>query len=381
MPVLVVASPKSGPPPGTDKAPAATGREGARAAVSRRRLSARDLETFTRNLETQLDAGVPLVRALQVQVEHAESPATAEVASGLLQHLHGGLGLSDALDLFPHAFSAIYRSLVRAGEHSGRLPLVLRELAQFIAWREDVRKTVRKAATYPVLVLVASAGLVLLVVGYVLPKFGDLFARLGDQTPVAARVLLATGSFVAGHSWELAAVLASLLALAIGLRRNGYVRRQAYRTAARLPVFGRVLAALDLARLTRTLAIITGAGVPIMRGLELGRDAVSDPRSLTKLADLSRAVEGGQTLGQAAAACDLFPPLALNLLAVGEESGQMPAMLDRLAATFDRSVRDAVQRALSLLEPAFTLFLGVVVGGLALVVITTLYKTMLVLGK
>lgn len=353
----------------------------AEAARSRRRISVRELEVFTRNLETQLEAGVPLARALQVLSEHSESPASTGLAAGLLRHLHAGVGFADALDLYPRTFSSVYRNLVRAGEHSGRLPLMLGELADFLVWREDVRKTARRAATYPAIVLTATIGLLLLIVGYVLPKFGDLFARLGDATPLAARILLAAGNFLGAYCWHLVAAAVVLLITAAVLVRSTRVRRQVCRVATRVPVVGGVLTAIDLARLTRTLAILTGAGIPLMRGLELSRESVGDPRTLAKLESLAAAVVGGQTLSQAASASGVFPPLARSLLAVGEEAGQMPAMLDRLAKRFDRAAREAVQRALAMLEPAFTLFLGVVVGGLALVVITTLYKTMMAVGK
>ncbi|MEZ5965427.1 MAG: type II secretion system F family protein [Planctomycetota bacterium] len=380
MPVVLMPSARPAPAPAAP-VQAPHGRTPQETAHSRHRLSSREIEAFTRNLETQLEAGVPLARALEVQAEHAESPNAAALARGLLQHLHGGLGLGDALDLYPRTFSSVYRSLVRAGEQSGRLPLMLGELAEFQAWREDVRKTVQRAALYPAIVLAATVGLLLLIVGYVLPKFGDLFARLGEATPLAARFLLATGNFLAGHCWQLVGLATVGLLAALVLARSTRVRRQVYRAATRLPLVGRVLAAIDLARLTRTLAILTGAGIPLVRGLELSREAVGDARTMAELAALSEAVVGGQTLAQAAGGSRVFPPIALSLLAVGEEAGQMPAMLDRLAKNFDRAAREAVQRALAMLEPAFTLFLGVVVGGLALVVITTLYKTMMVAGK
>lgn len=345
------------------------------------RIPAAAFETFTRNLEIQLDAGVPLVRALQVQGEHAESPGIAALSRGLLQQLNAGISLGEAVDLYPRTFSSVYRSLIRAGEHSGRLPLMLRELADFLAWREEVRKTVRRAATYPVLVLVATFGLLLLIVGYVLPKFDALFTRLGDDVPTAAVLLMATGNFVSQHMVAIVASAAALPLVLLALGRQPGARRHIYRCAARLPLVGRVLRAIDLARLTRTLAILSQAGIPLIGALELSRDAVADAGLARKLSELCAAVVGGQTLSQAAAGSAVFPPIALNLITIGEESGQMATVLDRLARGFDRSAREAVQKALAMLEPAFTLVLGVLVGGLAIVVISTLYKTMMAVGR
>lgn len=386
MPVLVVTkpgvtSPAGAPPPRVEGAKGPAARGIGTGVGAPRRIRAAELEAFTRNLETQVDAGVPLARALLVQSEHADSPASAALAAGLLSHLNAGMGLADALDQYPRVFSSVYRNLVRAGEHSGRLPRMLAELAEFLVWREEVRKTVRRAAVYPLVVLTATVGLLLLIVGYVLPKFGDLFARLGDATPLAARVLLAMGAFLSAHWTELIVAAAVLAAVTAVLLRGAVVRSRVYLAAACLPVVGGVLRAIDLARLTRTLAILTAAGIPLIRALELSKEAVGDARTLAKLGELASAVVGGQTLSQAAAGCGVFPGVALSLIAVGEESGQMPTILERLAKRFDAQARDTVQRALAMLEPAFTLFLGIVVGGLALVVITTLYKTIMVAGK
>lgn len=380
MPVLLVE--RSEPARGAPPASAPVGTAGSERLRGRgQRLSAAALETFTRDLETQVEAGVSLARALQVQAENAPSPAVAALSSGLLRQLNSGLNLSDALDLHPRTFSSVYRSLVRAGEHSGRLPLMLRELADFLAWREDVRKLVRRASVYPAVVVVTTLGVLVLIVGYVLPKFGDLFARLGDATPAAARVLLAAGNALSAHWLEAAALAVGALVAAVLLLRSERVRGGVHRVAGRMPVAAGVLRAIDLARVSRTLAILASAGIPLVRAVDLSREVVGDPRTAERLGELSKAVVGGQMLSQAAAASGVFPGVALSLLAVGEEAGQMPAVLDRLARTFDRDARDSVQKALALLEPAFTILLGVMVGGLALVVITTLYKTMMVVGR
>ncbi len=382
MPILVT-SPRTARPP-VRTAPAAPSKAAAPVTphdARNPRVPAAALESFTRNLEIQLDAGVPLVRALQVQGEHAETPAIGTLSRGLLHHLNSGVSLADSVDLYPRTFSSVYRSLVRAGEHSGRLPLMLRELADFLAWREEVRKTVRRAATYPALVLVATFGLLLLIIGYVLPKFDGLFTRLGDDVPTAALVLMAIGRFASTHMVAIIATAATVPVVLLVLFRQHGARAFMFRAVMHVPVFGGVLRAIDLARLTRTMAILSQAGIPLIRALELSRDAVSDARLSRKLAELQQAVVGGQTLSQAVAGSGVFPPIALNLITIGEESGQMGTVLDRLARGFDRAARDAVQKALAMLEPAFTLILGVVVGGLAIVVIGTLYKTMMAAGR
>ncbi len=180
------------------------------------RLPSRDVENLTRNLETQLEAGVPIVRALQVHIDHAETPALAALSRGLLSRINSGAPLSDAMESYPHVFGPIYRSLVRSGEQSGHVPQMLHHLADFMAWRDDVRRTVKRAAIYPTLVLIATFGLFLFLIGFVWPRFEEMFARLGDDLPKATAALLWMGKSLSTHWLPLAAAAAAaVVALAL----------------------------------------------------------------------------------------------------------------------------------------------------------------------
>lgn len=350
------------------------------AAAEHLRLPARDIENLTRNLETQLEAGVPIVRALQVHIDHAETPTLATLCRGLLSRINAGAPLSDAMESYPHVFGPIYRSLVRSGEQSGHVPQMLHHLADFMAWRDDVRRTVKRAAIYPTLVLVATFGLFLFLIGFVLPRFEEMFARLGDDLPKATAALLWMGKMLSTHWAPLAATSGAAALAFILAMRNPSARDAAYQVFMHVPGLGRALYAIDLARMTRTLAVLTAAGVPLVRGLELTEDAVGDRGLRQRLRKMTDAVVRGQTFAQAAASTRALPPLAINLVSVGEETGRMPVVLERLAHSFDRGARETVARALAMLEPVFTVVLGAMVGGLALMVITTLYKTMMAAG-
>lgn len=374
MPTLL-APPVASPLPGTTS-PKPT--RHATTTTHKLALTGRQLEHLTRNLETQLDAGVAIVRALQVHIEHADSPKMAEVCRGLLGQISAGAALSEALESYPRAFPPIYRSLVRSGEQSGHLPQILGQLADFMAWRDDVRRTVTRAAIYPSLVLLATFALFLFLIGFVLPRFEEMFTRLGDQIPTATALLLWLGKGLAAHWVALSLGAAGATLVAALAMRSPAVRDHAYQVFMRVPGLGTALHAIDLARMTRTLAVLSGAGVPLIRGLELTQDAIADRRLRRRVREMTAAVVRGQTFSQAAASTAALPPLALNLVGIGEETGRMPAVLDRLARAFDRSARERVAQALAMLEPAFTVVLGVLVGGLALMVITTLYKTMTV---
>jgi type IV pilus assembly protein PilC len=378
MPVLTLAEPTRAVE--GSKRPGSTPPQ-RRTAPSWRRVPGRVLEQFTRNLQTQLEAGVPLVRALEVEANQGGHATMTKTVRSVLDELTAGAAFGEALDLHPRVFAPVYRNLVKAGEQSGRLERMLGDLADFMAWREDVRATIRKASIYPSIVIAATFGVILFILGFVFPKFEALFARLGDDLPRATRWLMAVGVFVR-ECWPaiVATAVGTIGATAVAARtRSG--ADFLFGLLARAPLFDHVLDCLDMARLTRNLAILTGAGIPLVRSLELGSEVVNSPMTKRRVQEMCAELVIGTSFVQAAAATKTFPPMALNLISVGDESGRMPDVLGRLAEHYNRAAKDAVTRALSVMEPAITLFLGAFVGGLAVTIITTLYKTMMVMGK
>lgn len=354
-------------------------REQARVRRRRTRLAARDLETLTRNLSTQLEAGVPLLRALGVQAgnDTPDGPIVSEV----MRSLQNGVSFSESLEQFPNAFPDVYRKLVASAEVSGSLPDVLNELADFLAWREGVKSLIRKASFYPATVLVACVLLIIFILGYVFPKFAPLFQKLGDDLPVAASMLMAAGDFVAARWVELLGGMAGSVVALLLLARSRSGARLILDFLARVPVIGPTLWAIELARFARNLSVTTHAGVDVVHGLELTKDAVGNSRLRNGLADIHSGILGGDNLTGAMDRSGLFEPMVLNMMAVGEESGRVPDVLARLADLHDRKAKDSVARMLAILEPMITVFLGVVVGGMAVTVIGTLYKAMAVAGK
>ncbi|MCA8955187.1 MAG: type II secretion system F family protein [Planctomycetes bacterium] len=347
---------------------------------ARFRLPASDLELFTRNIATQVEAGVPLLRALEVQADE-HGAASAVVAGELVVALRGGVGFSEALDEFPRVFSPIYRRLVASAEVSGSLPAVLGELADFLAWREAVKSLVRKASIYPATVIVACLLLIGFILGYVFPRFAPLFQKLGNDLPVATAFLLSTGQIVARFWVELLVGAAGTVALGVLSLRSPAGARLVRIALARVPAIGPTMWSIDLARFARNLSVTSHAGVDVVHGLELTKDAVGDRRLMRGLVRAHERILGGESLTTSLAGTRLFEPMVLNMIAVGEEAGRVPEVLERLAAHYDRKAKEAVARMLALMEPAVTVILGLVVGGLAVTILGTLYKAMAVAGR
>ncbi|MEM7202062.1 MAG: type II secretion system F family protein [Planctomycetota bacterium] len=366
------------PAPGAALPPAPTTSAAGGANV---RLRSSDLELFTRNLHTQVSAGVPLLRALEQQAKQDHQPALAKLSQDIAVRIEGGSSLAEALQANSKTFSSIYINLVHAGEFAGQLDQMLAELASFLAWRGEIKKTLKQASVYPGIVITATIGLVVFVVAYLFPKFGKLFDRLGDEIPPHVQFLLDTGNFVAAH-WPMLTLGAGAALAAVMLTLRTVVgRRWAWNFIARLPIFGRVHADLDLAILMRNLAVLESAGIPLVHALELSRESVRSPASADGLQRAADDVMGGDTFATAVGAQELLPPMALNMVSVGEESGRLADVFQRLADHYDQESKAGVTRFLAFLEPAITLMLGLFVAGVAVTVISTLYQVIRATGR
>ncbi len=345
------------------------------------RISLGELNDFTKNLWTQLDAGVPLLRALEVEQDQAEGTKLQPVLEETISEIKSGATFSEALDHAPKIYSRVYRNLVKAGESSGDLAKVLFSLSEFLEWTEEITKTIKKAVRYPLIVLVGVIGVLLFILGFVFPKFEELFGKMGDQLPTSAAVLLETGKFISGHAPEIVGGMIFFGVSVYYLLRKGYGRELLLSLVSRLPVAGPVMKAIDLARFTRTLSVLQESGIPLVQGIELAAQSVSDPSLVDELEDVRDHLTQGESLTRAIGHSESFPPLVVNLISVGEESGRMDHCLSRLADHFDREARERVDAAIAWMEPAITIFLGVVVGGMAAIILSSLYKAMLAVGR
>ncbi len=327
---------------------------------------------FTEDLGTMLGAGVSLERALSIAAETGASEAESAIAREILLALRGGASLADALALRPELFSRLYVSTVRTGEAAGELPLVMGQLAAFERRREQLRGEILSALAYPALLLLVGTASILVILVYVVPKFADSFLSSGFEAPVPMRLLMGASAVVQGR-WPLFLLLpvAAILALSAWTRSDSG-RRRLDTLLLRLPILGRSLRNAETARFARAMATLQAAAVPLVDALSVAGSALANRLFEEALDTVVQGVRRGEGIARPVARCGVFPALATQLLAVGEETGQLARMFERLAEIYERRTSESLKRFTALFEPLVILALGVVVGIMILSILTAL---------
>jgi general secretion pathway protein F len=331
--------------------------------IGRGRVAGRDLVSFTQQLATLVEAGLPLDRALAIQAELAPTARLRAILGDVLRSVQGGSSLADALGKHhPRPFSRLYINMVRAGEKGGVLETTLRRLAGFLEESQEFRDALVSALIYPVLLIGVGAAAVVFLMAFVIPRFATIFKDLGATIPLPTLILLEVSGVVQRYWWLLAlvAVAGALVSRMVLATSRG--RLAADRLLLRLPVVGEVIVKTEVARFTRVLGTLLRSGVAMI-------PALTDVRAMLGNQVLARAVEGlgdgarrGAGLAQPMAETRAFPPLAVHMVRVGEETGRLEEMLLQVAATFEADTRKLVKRLIALAEPCIILVMGVVVG-------------------
>jgi len=351
------------------------------AAATNVRLTPRRLLLLTQALHEALDAGVPMLSTFTAVAEQEEDARVAAMLDDLATRVSSGQSLSDSLEVYPRAFPAVYCALVRAGEQSGSLPSVLMSIAGFLEWKIEISGIVKQAMIYPLVVAIAGYSMVLFLLSFVIPRLGSVISKIGTELPPASRMLISCSGFVAEH---ILAIALGSLGLVIGLflaMRTSAFQIFATGLLARLPVARNVVGTLAIAQFCRTFSVLLHAGLTMTSALELGGAAVTAPQFRSKIDSSRERIVGGSRLGEAFEEAEVMPPVALSMLKVGEEAGRLPITFERLSRLYDREVKEAVKKALGLLEPIVTVALGLVVGGVAVLVVSTIYSAMKGIGK
>ncbi|MGH6943468.1 MAG: type II secretion system F family protein [Geminicoccaceae bacterium] len=328
------------------------------------RVRRREIAVMTRELATLLDAALTVDQSLRLLVDLAESETMRRLLADLLERIQGGSTLADALGQHEEAFSRAYISMVRAGEAGGALDDVLGRLAQYLEQTEVLAEQVRSALVYPIVLLIFSGLSIAILLTVVVPQFTPLFESAGADLPLLTRVVIAVGD-AARHDWWL--LLMGLLALVWLVRRQfrqPESRARIDRWMLRLPLLGGLLVKIDTARLARTLGALLANGVPLLSALSIARETLANAVLRAALSETATAVKEGRGLAEPLAKAGPFPLLAVRLLAVGEKSGHLDAMLLKIAEIFDREVRRTVERLMTLLVPALTIGLGLIIASI-----------------
>lgn len=340
--------------------------------LRRKPLSGAALVEFTAQLGVLLHAGLPLDRALQMLLELPEGERARHVVTRIRDRVRGGSSLSRALEEEHGVFPKLYLSMVRAGEAGGALDAALARLADYLERARKLRESVIGALVYPAFLLFGVLGSLILLLAFVLPQFVPIFHDMNVPIPFITQVLMAIGGFL--HDWGLLLLVAFIvLGLWAAARMRDPVARRVFDARLlRVRVLGSLLLKVDTARLLRTLGSLLKNGVSLLAALGIARQVVSNRELSAQLEPVANAVKGGESLSRALAAHTAFPKLAIQITAVGEESGTLDTMLLRAADTYDGEVKSAIDKLLAALVPVLTIVMALLVAGIMMSILLPL---------
>lgn len=338
----------------------------------RRRISQDDVAVFTQEIATLLKAGLPLDRCLEILIGLSANEAVRELMLQLREDVRGGAALSAAMEARQGVFTRFYLNMIRAGEAGGALDVVLQRLTEFMERSKELRDTVKSALIYPVILVGVSLLSVAILLMWVVPQFSQMFEESGKALPLPTQIVIAAGDGVRDYWWIM--ILAAVGTYSWFLRQMR-VPASRYRWDQRLlslPLVGDLIGKLEVARFSRTLGTLIGNGVTLLAALSIVKETLSNTVMANALGEVATQLKEGKGLGKPLMETGLFPKLAVHLVQVGEETGQLQEMLIRIADIYDREVHGAVKRMLSLMEPVLILGLGLVIGGIIMSILVAI---------
>jgi type IV pilus assembly protein PilC len=331
------------------------------------KIKPRDIMLFARQMATMIRAGVPVLQAFQVVAESLKKPAMSALVQELMNDVSAGSSFSDALKRHPEHFDRLFSNLVEAGEQSGSLDRMLDRVATYKEKIEQLKGRVKKALWYPAAVIAVGIGVTALLLIKVVPQFESLFQGFGAELPAMTRMTIAMSEFAQAYWWWfVGGVAAFIFFIRNGMKKSEKFAYRMHAFALKIPVLGEILDKSAVARYSRTLATTFGAGVPLVEALDTAAGATGNKVYERAVEQIREDVATGQQLNFAMRMTEQFPALAVQMVGIGEESGSLDAMLNRVADYYEEEVDNMVDTLTSLLEPFIIVVLGVLVGGLVI---------------
>ncbi len=326
----------------------------------------KELAVFTRQFSVMIDAGLPLVQCLEILGSQQDNKGFKRMLLAVRQDVESGSSLADSMRKHPKAFDDLFCNMIAAGEAGGILDTILQRLAQYIEKNVKLRGAVRSALVYPIAVISIAVLVVWIILWKVIPTFATLFEGLGAALPLPTRVTIALSNLIGSWWWLIILSFGGTIFLLNRYHKTYTGRRHLDRLLLMFPVIGLVLKKIAVARFCRTLSTLVSSGVPILEGLEItariaGNAIVEDAIMATR-----RSVEEGKTIAEPLKDTDVFPPMVVQMVAVGEQTGALEIMLSKIADFYEDEVDEATANLLALLEPIMISFLGVVIGGIVI---------------
>jgi len=327
-----------------------------------KKIKTKDVLVLTDELRTLTRAGFPLDRCLTIASQLAENPAMTEVVRDVLKEVKTGKSFSEGLAKYPDVFPKVYVSMVRAGEAGGALDEILGRLAAYIESKEELRSSIVSSLIYPALLSLVGIFSVVIMTVFVVPRFVTIFSDMGVEMPLPMMILNGVSQLFSGYWWLILAMLFAAIYAVKRYRDSEEGRLKWDRKLLEVPVLGSVLRKVEVARFSRTLGMLLRGGAPLLQSMAIVREIIGNQSIAKTIEPIRSGIKRGEGIAQPMRQSGVFPPLAMHLVEVGEESGRLDDMLIQVADTYDVEVRNGIKNLISFFEPAVILIMGLIIG-------------------
>lgn len=335
----------------------------------------KDIVIFTRQFATMIDAGLPLVQALDILSKQTENKALAKVVGDVKEDVEAGSTFADSLREHPKMFSELYCNMVAAGEAGGILDTILNRLAQYIEKAMKLKKQVKSAMIYPSVIISVAVLVIAIIMIFVVPTFARMFVQLGGILPLPTRIIIAMSNFLGGIGGLIVfGSIVGIILFVIQVRRTEKGRTITDSILLKFPVIGILIRKVAIAKFTRTLGTLVSSGVPILDSLDITAKTAGNKVVELAVFEVKKAVSQGKTLADPLRDTKVFPPMVTQMIAVGESTGAVDTMLNKIADFYDDEVDSAVANLTSMLEPMLMVFLGVTIGFIVIAMYLPIFK-------
>lgn len=339
------------------------------------KVTDKDIVVFTRQFSTMIDAGLPLVQALEILSGQVENPGMRRVLGLVKNDVEGGATFAEALKKHPNTFSTLYCNMVAAGEVGGILDTILNRLAAYIEKSMKLKKKIKGALVYPITISTIAAVVVSVILIFVVPVFQDMFNSLGGTLPLPTRIVILFSNFIGG--WGGLLTVIAMFAFVSFIKQFRKTDKGLYITdklTLKLPIFGDLLKKVSVAKFTRTMGTLTSSGVPILDGLEITAKTAGNKVIELAVLEVKQGVSEGKTLSEPLAKTKVFPDMVVHMIAVGEQTGALDTMMTKIADFYDDEVDNAVANLTAAMEPVMMVFLGTTVGFIIVAMYMPIFK-------